>query len=140
MPKTNIALDEVPTLDLHGFTGNAMTLRMVVLGEAPMPNLVEAWAELLSGRVLSDSHQPTITIINREILISYPARLDYPLPGIAIHLVRFDHRTVLAGSFGFDQKTTITIVNYNVTINTSSTHKIELTIVDAPIHWSAVEW
>ncbi|OJW75717.1 hypothetical protein [Spirosoma sp. 48-14] len=123
----NTIIDLPTTLNLQGFLGNSLTLRITVLGDAAMPDEVKSEARYSAYQdKLPSSLQPAISVSGRVITLVYPASLQFPEG--AFHQIRFDGRVVLAGTLQFSKGTLSRATMTDIAIQTNSAVEVALTV------------
>ncbi|WP_420147494.1 hypothetical protein [Spirosoma sp.] len=127
----NLIRDQVTTLDIQLFLGNAFTLQLTVLGTSPMPSTVNSQAFIrMGGDALESDLQPAVSVTGRVIELTYPASLDYPALGY--QEIRFDERKVIAGALIGSRQTTNRSAGQSVSIAVQPIAQIALSVAYAP--------
>jgi len=111
-------IDKPSALNMQGFIGNDLTVRLNVLGDAAMPDTVDCAAYYSSGgRPLPDTQQPAVSIDGRQVVIHFTGSDRYPYT--AWHKITWNGRAVLSGDLTFSReasRTGPTTNSLNITV------------------------
>lgn len=111
-------IDKPSALNMQGFVGNDLIVRLNVLGDAAMPDTVNCIAYYSSGgRPLPEAQQPAVGVDNRAIVIHFAGSDRYPYT--AWHKILWNGRAVLSGDLTFSReasRTGPTTNSLNITV------------------------
>ncbi|UFH52543.1 hypothetical protein [Spirosoma sp. KNUC1025] len=123
----NIIRDQVTTLDIQLYLGNAFTLLISIDEGIILPEVITSTAYSRSGGpLLAEDLQPLVQVTGRALSITYSASSSYPQQGY--HEILFDDRKVVAGALLGLRQTVSRAVGQTLTINAYQQAPISLNV------------